>query len=132
MNVVAKEKPFRFWKSNHYHLAWNYLLLSELLQLILNKILHSDNPLNTKLNPICHLLALLGAHPIFHVSRIRVKVCCAFLPTHTFTHKFTLTNIKIHTSYAHPSTVHLHNPPSNKAIFPFPSQSSKWTFSPPV
>ena len=25
------------------------------------------------LNPICHLLALLGAHPILHVSRIRVK-----------------------------------------------------------
>jgi len=26
------------------------------------------NPLNAKLNPICHLLALLGAHHIFHVS----------------------------------------------------------------
>ena len=35
---------------------------------------YSDfNPLNTKLNPICHLLALLGAHRILHVSRIRVK-----------------------------------------------------------
>ena len=32
------------------------------------------NPLNAKLNPICHLLVLLGAHPILHVSRIRVKV----------------------------------------------------------
>ena len=31
------------------------------------------NPLKTQLNPICHLLALLGAHPILHVSRIRVK-----------------------------------------------------------
>jgi hypothetical protein len=31
------------------------------------------NPLNTKLNPICHLLTLLGAHHILHVSRIRVK-----------------------------------------------------------
>jgi hypothetical protein len=30
------------------------------------------NPLNAELNPICHLLALLGAHPIFHVSGIRV------------------------------------------------------------
>jgi hypothetical protein len=29
------------------------------------------NPLNAELNSICHLLALLGAHPIFHVSRIR-------------------------------------------------------------
>jgi hypothetical protein len=25
------------------------------------------------LNPICHLLALLGAHHILHVGRIRVK-----------------------------------------------------------
>jgi hypothetical protein len=32
------------------------------------------NPLNTELNPICHLLALLGAHHILHVSRIRVKI----------------------------------------------------------
>jgi len=31
------------------------------------------NPLNTELNPICHLLALLGAHPILHISRIRVN-----------------------------------------------------------
>ena len=29
--------------------------------------------LNAELNPICHLLALLGAHPILHISRIRVK-----------------------------------------------------------
>jgi len=31
------------------------------------------NPLNAELNPICHLLALLGAHHILHVSGIRVK-----------------------------------------------------------
>ena len=31
------------------------------------------NPLNAELNPICLLLALLEAHHIFHVSRIRVK-----------------------------------------------------------
>jgi hypothetical protein len=30
------------------------------------------NPLNTELKPICHLLALLGAHHILHISRIRV------------------------------------------------------------
>ena len=30
------------------------------------------NPLNAELNPICHLLALLGVH-FLHVSRIRVK-----------------------------------------------------------
>jgi len=32
------------------------------------------NPLNAELNPICHLLALLEAHHILHVSRIRVKL----------------------------------------------------------
>ena len=32
------------------------------------------NPLNPELNPICHLLALLGAHHFLHVSRIRVKL----------------------------------------------------------
>jgi len=31
------------------------------------------NPLNAELNPIRHLLALLGAHHILHVSRIRVN-----------------------------------------------------------
>ena len=30
------------------------------------------NPLNAELNPICHLLALLGVH-FLHVSRLRVK-----------------------------------------------------------
>jgi hypothetical protein len=32
------------------------------------------NPLNAELNPICHLLALLGAHHILHVSRVRVNI----------------------------------------------------------
>jgi len=31
------------------------------------------NHLNAELNPICYLLALLGAHHFLHVSRIRVK-----------------------------------------------------------
>ena len=31
-------------------------------------------PLNTGLNPICHLLILLGAHHILHVSRVRIKI----------------------------------------------------------
>jgi len=30
------------------------------------------NPLKPELNPICYLLALLGAHHFLHVSRIRV------------------------------------------------------------
>jgi hypothetical protein len=35
--------------------------------------MHNINPLKAQLNPICHLLVLLGAHHILHVSRIRVK-----------------------------------------------------------
>ena len=38
--------------------------------------LGGNNPSNAELNPICHLLALLGAHHILHVSRIRVKIDC--------------------------------------------------------
>ena len=34
---------------------------------------HLFNPLNADLNPIHHLMALLGAHHILHVSRIRVN-----------------------------------------------------------
>jgi hypothetical protein len=47
------------------------------------------NPLNAELNTTCHLLALLGAHLILHVSRIRVNYspfiqrCC--LVTDIFT-----------------------------------------------
>ena len=36
-------------------------------------VLIAINPLNPKLNPICYLLALLGAHHFLRVSRIRVK-----------------------------------------------------------
>jgi hypothetical protein len=32
------------------------------------------NPLNAELNPICHLLALVGAHHILHVGGIRVNL----------------------------------------------------------
>jgi len=37
--------------------------------------------LNAELNLICHLLALLGAHHILHVGRIRVKfhICVFFV-----------------------------------------------------
>ena len=38
-----------------------------------NSARENMNPLNAELNPICYLLALLGAHHMLHVSRIRVK-----------------------------------------------------------
>ena len=40
------------------------------------------SPLNAELNPICHLLALVGAHHILHVNRVRVRhpvvLSCSF------------------------------------------------------
>jgi hypothetical protein len=45
------------------------------------------NPLNAELNPMCHLLALLGAHHILHVRRIRVKHVLWFTSSHTHTHQ---------------------------------------------
>jgi len=44
------------------------------LFMVVSIIFININPLNAELNPICHLLALLGAHHILHVSRIRVNV----------------------------------------------------------
>ena len=43
-------------------------------KLALGRIRRGINPLNPELNPICYLLALLGAHHYLHVSRIRVKI----------------------------------------------------------
>ena len=38
-----------------------------------NAMKYRINPLNAELNPFCHLLALLGAHHILHVSGVRVN-----------------------------------------------------------
>jgi hypothetical protein len=37
------------------------------------------NPLNAELNPICHLLALLGGATIVGVSRLRVNIIFPYL-----------------------------------------------------
>jgi len=44
------------------------------------------NPLNAELNPICHLLALLGTHHILHISRIRVNVNNNVTASHSLLH----------------------------------------------
>ena len=62
----------KFWNNKFYYKVascWSFLLIHTRLHGPMN-----INPLNAKLNSICHLLALLGAHPILHISRIRVKV----------------------------------------------------------
>jgi len=48
-----------------------YVVLFQLWAIWL--LTYQVNPLNAELNPICHLLALLGAHHIFHVSGLRVN-----------------------------------------------------------
>ena len=53
-------------------LGFDYVCTS-VLHLEADALAHVLNPLNAELNPICHLLALLGAHHIFHVSGLRVK-----------------------------------------------------------
>ena len=42
--------------------------------ILMNLLVLSINPLNPELNPICYLLALLGAHHFLHFSRISVKL----------------------------------------------------------
>ena len=39
----------------------------------LSRFGYDFNPLNAELNPICHLVTLLGGHHILHLSRIRVN-----------------------------------------------------------
>jgi hypothetical protein len=63
--------------------------------------IHILNPLNAKLNPICHMLALLEAHHIFHFSGLRVKQFFIDNFSHSllaFLHKlhYTCTNL-VHT-----------------------------------
>jgi hypothetical protein len=45
----------------------------QIFQYTYGTIQRTFSPLNAQLNPICHMLALFGAHSILHVSRIRVK-----------------------------------------------------------
>ena len=50
------------------------IIIYENVTKILKNLSQKFNPLNAELNPICHLLALLGAHHILHVSGIRVSI----------------------------------------------------------
>ena len=56
---------------NHHH---RHEMLRDLQVAELTPFEPQVNPLNAELNPICYLLALLGAHHFLHVSRIRVKL----------------------------------------------------------
>ena len=56
---------------------WSHTIYFSVVRPPWQKVVNTSfdfNPLNAKLNRICHLLALLGAHHILHVSRIRVNI----------------------------------------------------------
>ena len=55
--------------------VWQFAIHMEKCNSFALSIIRPFNPLNAELNPICHLLALLGAHHILHVSGIRVNGC---------------------------------------------------------
>jgi hypothetical protein len=71
----------RSWSAENPHeLHGNHLqslkLVFSALRLengLCNRCFLTFDPLNAELSLICHLLALLGAHHILHVSRIKVK-----------------------------------------------------------
>jgi len=58
--------PIKLYQKFGSNSPYNYQYLKPIKDTVLN-------PLNTQLNRICHLLALLGTHHILHVSKIRVK-----------------------------------------------------------
>ena len=61
----------------------------------------SINPLKPELNPICYLLALLGAHHFLHVSRIRVKLL-TFRRLMSYTYGATILDVfRSHTTTQH-------------------------------
>jgi hypothetical protein len=72
---LLKKDTLSSSKSGEYTGEWlplKYMVLRDRRFLLC--IWLSVNPLNAELNLICYLLALLGTHHIFHVSRIRVNI----------------------------------------------------------
>ena len=57
-----------------YHIISYQHIVTLSLQKLVRIVSLQINPLSSELNPICYLLALLGAHHFLHVSRIRVKL----------------------------------------------------------
>jgi len=93
---------------NKKWVLWFSLQLSSKTFLILRQI----NPLNAELNPICYLLALLGAHHFLHVSRIRVKSLTLRLLSYIYIYIYTHTHTHTHgapildVSRSHTTTQH--------------------------
>ena len=72
--IHTANKPYQR-TTKHAHFTSSKCLRGVLLNVSTNRIISSTNfnPLNAELNPICHLLALLGGATIVVVSRLRVN-----------------------------------------------------------
>jgi hypothetical protein len=66
-NGIASPLPL------HTHILIYFASLGSMKEISVHLQIKTINPLNAELNPICHLLALLGAHHILYVSKVRVK-----------------------------------------------------------
>jgi hypothetical protein len=71
--MQAKEGPAEVWLRSFVYSGLIRELHAPVRRTPGMERLRHINPLNAELNPICQLLALLWAHPILHISRIRVK-----------------------------------------------------------
>ena len=75
---VTLENRYSMWDSYkaYNYTVWEKCRVSESYRHRVVGIagVYTLNPSNPELNPICYLLALLGAHHFLHVSRIRVKL----------------------------------------------------------
>ena len=66
--VFKKDADVTKMQTLHSLITYKFSLLTA------EKLVTCFNPLNAELNPICHLLALLGGETIVAVSRLRVNV----------------------------------------------------------
>ena len=80
MNADNRESCHQFFKKlqilplySQYIKSIALFVVKNIDEFVSNSELHSINPLNTELIPIHHLIVLLGAHHIVHVSRVRVN-----------------------------------------------------------
>jgi len=82
VQILVGQSDVRSWELNYFFYI-NWVTFTKLVSTTCDWMsphhgilfIHSNiNPLKPELNPICYLLALLGAHHFLHVKRIRVKL----------------------------------------------------------
>ena len=62
----------KIWYEYSYRVVTHHI--GEDIYFLFSVVTYRIDPLKPELNPICYLLALLGAHHFLHVSGVRVKL----------------------------------------------------------